>query len=43
MSFDDFNEDLEGITNAFVEGGELSEPEIEKLIDQAVNFYLGNY
>ena len=43
MSFDDFNEDLDGIVNAFVEGGELSEPEIEKLIDQAVNFYLGNY
>ncbi len=43
MSFDDFNEDLYGIVNAFDEGGELSEPEIEKLIDQAVNFYLGNY
>ena len=45
MSFDDFTRDLEGIVNAFVEYGEnaLSEPEIEKLIDQAVNFYLGNY
>lgn len=43
MSFDDFNEDLAGIVNAFIEGHELSEPEIEKLIDQAVNFYLGNY
>ena len=43
MSFDDFREDLEGIADAFSEGEELSEPEIEKVIDQAVNFYLGNY
>ena len=43
MSFDDFREDLYGIVNAFVEGNELSEPEIEKIIDQAVNFYLGEY
>lgn len=45
MSFDDFTTDLEGITNSFIEYGEnaLSEPEIEKVIDQAVNFYLGKY
>ena len=43
MSFDDFNEDLDGIVNTFIEGNELSASEVEAAIDQAVNFYLGNY
>ena len=33
--------DLEGITNAFIEGGNLSDSEIENLLTQAANFYLG--
>ena len=43
--FDDFNfqEDLAGIVNAFVEGGELDQNEIENLLIQAANFYEGNY
>ena len=43
--FDDsnFQEDLEGIVNAFVEGGELDQNEIENLLIQAANFYEGNY
>ena len=35
--------DLEGITNAFIEGGNLSDSEIENLLTQAANFYLGEY
>ena len=43
--FDDsnFQEDLAGIVNAFVEGGELDQNEIENLLIQAANFYEGNY
>ena len=35
--------DLEGITNAFIEGGNLSDSEIENLLTQTANFYLGEY
>ena len=43
--FDDhnFQEDLAGIVNVFVEGGELDQNEIEDLLAQAANFYEGNY
>lgn len=43
--FDDFNfqEDLAGIVNAFVEGEELDQNKIEDLLIQAANFYEGNY
>ena len=38
-----FQEDLAGIVNAFVEGEELDQNEIENLLIQAANFYEGNY
>ena len=43
--FDDsnFQEDLAGIVNAFVEGEELDQNEIENLLIQAANLYEGNY